>query len=186
MKKQLKRGFTLIELMIVVAILGILAAVAIPAFINYMKRAKTSEATLGLNLIYKGANAYFQSEQTTSPTSVSARQGFLPSTLGTTLTPTSNCGSARCAPSQWPNDVSTWKALSFSMMDNFYYQYGYSTNCATANPCLADTTMTTSAYGDLDGDGTKSTFQRGATVEVVGDERRLEQSGQIYKVNDLE
>jgi len=43
MKLNNKKGFTLIELMIVVAIIGILAAVAIPAFLNYIARSKTSE-----------------------------------------------------------------------------------------------------------------------------------------------
>ena len=41
---QSEKGFTLIELMIVVAIIAILAAVAIPAFSKYIRRAKTSEA----------------------------------------------------------------------------------------------------------------------------------------------
>ncbi|MBI3354315.1 MAG: prepilin-type N-terminal cleavage/methylation domain-containing protein, partial [Nitrospirae bacterium] len=52
-----KKGFTLIELMIVVAILGILAAVAIPMYINYQYKARLAEVPVSIDAIKKGETA---------------------------------------------------------------------------------------------------------------------------------
>lgn len=69
MKRQLQQGFTLIELMIVVAIIGILAAVALPAYQDYTKRAKVSELILAASACRTTITEVYQSG---SQTNVSA------------------------------------------------------------------------------------------------------------------
>ena len=54
-----QRGFSLIELMIVVALIGILAAIAIPNFLTYQARAKQSEAKTSLAAIHTAQVVYF-------------------------------------------------------------------------------------------------------------------------------
>ena len=65
--KRIQQGFTLIELMIVVAIIGILAAVALPAYQDYTIRAKMSEVILGMSACRTSITEVYQSGPATAP-----------------------------------------------------------------------------------------------------------------------
>jgi prepilin-type N-terminal cleavage/methylation domain-containing protein len=58
-KKKNNEGFTLIELLVVIIIIGILAAIALPAFLNQASKAKQSEAKTNIGSLNRGQQAYF-------------------------------------------------------------------------------------------------------------------------------
>ena len=157
-----RKGFTLIELMIVVAILGILAAVAIPAFLKYIKRSKTTEATMNVRKLYDSSVTYFAGEHTLATGAIVSAQ--FPITTAT-LPALASIGDVKIttAPSSWDNvSTGTWNALQFAVSDPSYFAYQYDSS-GTTN----DSKFTATAFGDLDGDLTYSTFTRvGAVVDM--------------------
>src|SRR2546427_12101884 len=96
------RGFTLIELMIVVAIIGILAAIAIPNFMTYQAKARQSDAKGNLGGIFTTATSYFAENNTFSVATVDTL-GYKPPGISkyrlyygctgnaNTITPAFNC-----------------------------------------------------------------------------------------------
>lgn len=136
---DVKAGMT--GLMTPVAMIGIVAAVAIPAFVDYTKKPAPGEAPLQLNKLKKALEQIYVEDS-----------GFPPGKVGPTPAKPC-CGSTpdnKCAPDRAAWEDPMWKRLDFLMYEPHTYRYSYEST--------EPTSFVVKAVGDLDCDGNEATW----------------------------
>lgn len=123
-------GFTLIELMVTVCIIGVLASVAVPTYSRFVMNSRGSEGTSSLGQLYKGAAAYWE-------------RGFTDRGLGVTtganclVYETAGCSGGAPVPLPWPlggkqqydfTSCPSFAALGFSRAEPGYFSFAWDAN----------------------------------------------------------
>lgn len=164
--KKNQEGFTLVELMIVVAIIGILAVLAIYGVSKYMTNAKTAEARNALGMIGKAAVGGYEQERATAAlltpgvagSAVNHALCMSAQPVPGALTAVSNQKYQSITTDWFPTGERAhigWTCLKFSITEPQYFQYGYQSDSA-AN--AVGTGFVAWAESNLSGTGNASTL----------------------------
>ncbi|MBN2493558.1 MAG: prepilin-type N-terminal cleavage/methylation domain-containing protein [Deltaproteobacteria bacterium] len=176
-EREPSRGFTLVELMVVVAIVGILAAVAIPSFLGYIKDARLSEAIENVQSIMVAEQAYYNNHH-----QYTTALGWCPPTL-----PASILAKTAYETQLWPNCGADWNSFGWAPERPVAFRYRVFTSYdANGNPAFHPTGAVlpqpagmSGAFGvnwaehlastDADADGVFDEMMPWVVVEAEGD-----------------
>ncbi len=196
MRALRSRGFTLVELMIVVAIVGVLAALAIYGIRKYIANAKTAEARNNVGRMAKDASSAYQRE---------GMAGSLLPAQGAAGASRRLCLSANPVPAnvsdlagrKYQADPAEWSTgqpknsegghegfacLKFAVPSPQYFQYKYECSAGdTAAAGLPGAKFSAMAVGDLDGDGDTSLFRLDGEIKKEGTNVELFVSPAMYE-----
>lgn len=207
-----KRNFRLVvaivlgALVVSCVVFAVIAAVAIPAFINYVKRSKTSEAPSNLKALFTGAASLYsrgQSAQALIARGEATANATRCHTAGTISTSTfGGVESDQKHTLLWPANPSGnpaaegFTGLSWQVSDPVYYRYEVISTGTGAVPvtagggvvCGDDSAVEAQIYalqgiGDLDGDGVDSLFELAVGVDQGN---TLYRNAEIFTENELE
>lgn len=199
LRGRFARGFTLVELMVVVAIIGVLAALASYGVRAHLQAAKSAEAKQNVGAISRGAIAAFERESASAETLAAGKVSKSNSH--------NVCGTAKPVPAKVPKgtkyqpnsnpnqDFNTgdstkgWSCLRFSVNEPIYYRYTYAKGnggrVAKKNPNRPGKNgFEAAASGDLDGDGVKSFFAMVGKYDKKTDTLRIQT--QVYVEKETE
>lgn len=151
-------GFTLIEAMIVVSIIGLLTSIAFPVFSDYVRRTKSSEATGNLKLLYQSAAVYYATFRTS--------EGITATTSGS-CTVGSTSGTLPATPGSQKQRVdfsldASFHDLGFAIADPVFFGFGIQAASAGCDRPASTAHYTFYARSDLDGDAELALFELAA------------------------
>jgi prepilin-type N-terminal cleavage/methylation domain-containing protein len=159
-----QRGFTLIELMISVSVIGVLASVAIPSFGAMQMRSRMAERSFMMTAIYRAMDDMYMREAR-FPLDLGGGESYL-----NLMNPQPNAtlSTAKVGWRSVPVDASDhWGRLALIVEGSVYYRYvgfGYTSPSSR--------TYRLEAYGDLDGDGQENRWTK-EWVWVAGEKQRV-------------